>query len=257
MFFVGKKIIYLNVYDKGKKESAAGYAKCMKEKEMYRLEVFLQKLQTWQSDSYQVFLAANEEDIPLGTVKIRSGMGNACFYLPFSGDVLVIGDEKRNFRDFWGLKIQGKDDAVILGRWKETENVKEVHQAEIIKKQEWVENYADDKWQQLLRNYPKVHPFGDERVFIALEPKDFVILHSSCQKLVNNSFLLHGFYNYRHIILGFCSGIGTGERCYLGVPGTFYEREKMVAVMFGFEGFECDGPVENGKFGYYMRRVEL
>jgi len=132
-----------------------------------------------------------------------------------------------------------------------------IQQAEMIRKQEWVEDFAEDKWQQLLKTYPRVHPFGDERVFITLEPKDFVILHSSCQKLVNNSFLLHGFYNYRHIILGFCSGIGTGEECYLGVPGTYYEREKMVAVMFGFEGFECNGPVENGKFGYYMRKVEL
>ena len=48
-----------------------------------------------------------------------------------------------------------------------------------------------------------------------------------------------------------------GKSFHLGVPGSFYEREKMVAVMFGFEGFECNGPVEIGKFGYYMRRVEL
>ena len=40
-------------------------------------------------------------------------------------------------------------------------------------------------------------------------------------------------------------------------PGAYFEREKMVAVMFGFEGFECGGAVENGKFGYYMRRVEV
>ena len=50
---------------------------------------------------------------------------------------------------------------------------------------------------------------------------------------------------------------GDGNCYYLGVPGTYFEREKMVAIMFGFEGFECDGAVEIGKFGYYMRRVEL
>ena len=78
-------------------------------------------------------------------------------------------------------------------------------------------------------------------------------------RLANNSFLLHGFYNYRHLILGKDCRIGTSnEVCfYLGVPGVFFEREKMVAVMFGFEGFESAGPVEIGKFGYYLRRVEI
>ncbi len=118
---------------------------------------------------------------------------------------------------------------------------------------------SEDKWQQLLRSYKKVHPFGDERVFLSIEPKDFIILRSPYQKLVNNSFLLHGFYNYRHMILGPDKELGAGDgSCfYLGVPGSYFEREKMVAIMFGFEGFECDGAVEVGKFGYYMRRVEL
>ena len=70
---------------------------------------------------------------------------------------------------------------------------------------------------------------------------------------MNNSFLLHGFYNYRHVILG-----KEGEVHYLGVPGVFYEREKMVALMFGFEAFECcGGKAEPGKFGYYLRRVRI
>ena len=116
-----------------------------------------------------------------------------------------------------------------------------------------------NKWEQLQRVYKGVHPFGDERLYLTIEPKDFIVLQAPFQRLVNNSFLLHGYYNYRHLILGPDEEIGAkDEICYyLGVPGTYFEREKMVAVMFGFEGFECAGPVEVGKFGYYMRRVEL
>lgn len=89
-------------------------------------------------------------------------------------------------------------------------------------------------------------------MYVKLEPKDFIILSSKYQHLVNNSFLLHGFYNYRHIILG-----KEGDY-YLGVPGVFYEREKMVALMFGFEAFECGSrEPESGEFGYYLRKVEL
>ena len=121
------------------------------------------------------------------------------------------------------------------------------------------QNYLSDKWEQMKSQYSRVHPFGDDREFISIELKDFVVLREPCQRLINNSFLLHGFYNYRHLILGKDCRIGDErEICfYLGVPGVFFEREKMVAVMFGFEGFECAGPVEIGKFGYYMRRVDI
>lgn len=121
------------------------------------------------------------------------------------------------------------------------------------------EDIEPDKWKQLLKQFKNVHPFGDERLFISIEPKDFVVLREDYQKLVHNSFLLHGFYNYRHLILGKDCKMGNAyETCfYLGVPGTFFEREKMVAVMFGFEGFECEGPVEIGKYGYYLRQVKI
>ena len=113
-------------------------------------------------------------------------------------------------------------------------------------------NLKEDKWEQILDTYEQIHPYGDDRVYVKLEPKDFVILQSKYQHLVNNSFLLHGFYNYRYIILG------KEQDYYLGVPGVFYEREKMVALMFGFEGFECPGGnVKAGEFGYYLRKVEL
>lgn len=116
-----------------------------------------------------------------------------------------------------------------------------------------MEGLKEDKWEQILDTYDCLHPYGDERVYVKLEPKDFLILSAKYQHLVNNSFLLHGFYNYRHVILGKEQG-----SYYLGVPGVFYEREKMVALMFGFEAFECaSGEPKAGEFGYYLRRVEL
>lgn len=43
-----------------------------------------------------------------------------------------------------------------------------------------------------------------------------------------------------------------------GVPGNYFEREKQVAIMFGFESFECEAePAKTGDFGYYMMRTEL
>ncbi len=115
----------------------------------------------------------------------------------------------------------------------------------------------EDKWKELCKKYDVVHPFGDGEEYISICPKDFIIFPEKYQNLVNNSFLLHGYYNYRHIILGKKEEAGKNVY-YLGVPGVYYEREKMVAIMFGFEGFECgEKKAGNGGFGYYMRRVEL
>lgn len=134
-----------------------------------------------------------------------------------------------------------------------------------------IEGLKEDKWEQILDTYERIHPYGDGRVYVKIAPKDFIILSGSCQHLVNNSFLLHGFYNYRYVILGrrenslrelssegYSVSSSEKEEYFLGVPGVFYEREKMVALMFGFEAFECEGgDPKPGDFGYYLRKVEL
>lgn len=114
-----------------------------------------------------------------------------------------------------------------------------------------------DKWEQLSHMYPHLHPFEDEREYLSISPKDFVVLRQEYQKMVHNSFLLHGYYNYKHLILGKIPAAGEWHY-YLGVPGNFYNREKMVAEMFGFEAFEGEKePVQAGDFGYFMKRVEI
>ena len=116
---------------------------------------------------------------------------------------------------------------------------------------------SEDKWQQLLKIYPHIHPFQDEREYLSLRPEDFVILQSNAYRLVQNSFLLHGYFNYDHLILAQVSR-KSGSQYYIGVPGNFYEKEKQVAIMYGFSSFECRRePAEEGDFGYYMIKVEL
>ncbi len=115
----------------------------------------------------------------------------------------------------------------------------------------------DDKWEQLWAIYPHKCPFSDDREYLAVGPGDFVVLSERNYKLVNNSFLLHGYYNYHHLILTRIRE--RNKMCYyIGVPGNFFEREKRTAIMFGFKSFECAvEPAEEGDFGYYMIPVEL
>lgn len=125
------------------------------------------------------------------------------------------------------------------------------------RKIELIEPIHEDKWQQLCRKFSHVHPFLDQQTFLSVKPEDFIVLQQGYQKLAQNSFLLHGFYNYGHLILGKLSEDADAP-VYLGVPGVYYEREKQAAQMFGFVGFEStEQPVQAGSYGYYMIEVKL
>ncbi len=136
------------------------------------------------------------------------------------------------------------------GNTGEQRTVKQEQESEPIK-------LLENKWAQLWAIYPHIRPFQDEREYISIGPSDFVLFPEAYYKRANNSFLLHGFYNYRHLLLARVERRGE-VMYYIGVPGTYFEKEKQVAVMFGFESFECaEEPAQAGDFGYYMMRTGL
>lgn len=291
MFLYEKKIIYLSRYQNEIRESKAGFIKFLREKNACILDIHIRLDLSVPDGDYMLFLVMPGMEIAWKTIYIEGGSAFLQKQLEIRHEMMYIGQEEYEESALQGitLRLDGKN--WIAGYFKEPESMsvptgypangevperkgqsetedglwaadgiirQKPNLCQSDKKVKVQETVSDDKWEQLQRNYQKVHPFGDDRMFLMIEPKDFVVLQAPFQKLVNNSFLLHGFYNYRHLILGPDMALGGGgSQFYIGVPGTYFEREKMVAVMFGFEGFECEGAVEVGKFGYYMRRVEL
>lgn len=117
-----------------------------------------------------------------------------------------------------------------------------------------------NKWEQICKMYPQVHVFPDAQC-IVIKPKDLLILTEEYQDMATNSFVLHAYYNYRQLLL--IRYIDSREY-YIGVPGSYLEREKRVAILFGFESFENgeayaqeQGKVYQGCFGYYLKRVAI
>ncbi len=118
------------------------------------------------------------------------------------------------------------------------------------------EKVENRKWKQICKAYPHIKPFDDFREYIKLELRDMVLVSEKRYSLVENSFLLHGYYNYGHIILW--RKEKAPVKYYVGVPGNFYDKEKQVAVLYGFESFEgAVEPAKEGDFGYYMTEVIL
>lgn len=82
-------------------------------------------------------------------------------------------------------------------------------------------------WQELRKSYPKIQPFDYESgcEILTIRPQDIGRLPRESWVYGNNSFLLHGYYNFRYIIL-FRLGNKDGRARYLiGVPGHYYSSE--------------------------------
>ena len=81
-------------------------------------------------------------------------------------------------------------------------------------------------------------------------------------RLANNSFLLHGYHNYHHLLY-----IEEEEGVWIGVPGIYHEKEKQAAAAFGFQEFRRKGDIqielekeeENvyEDFGYWCRQISF
>ena len=108
--------------------------------------------------------------------------------------------------------------------------------------------------------FPRIYPFEDNEITrcVKVEPKDIGALPSDTWIMSNNSFLLHGYYCYHHLI--FAEIIDRyGCRYILGVPGIYHNRERFMARMFGFECFKSirKRELRQGDFGYWYREVNL
>lgn len=108
-----------------------------------------------------------------------------------------------------------------------------------------------DKWEVIKKKYPILYPFRGQGPYVSIKPVDLQLLDEKYHTLTENSFLMHAFYQYRHMILGEYEQDGS-TYFYVGVPGEFVKKEQESAAMFGFEGYE-----HSGDLGYYLYRVEL
>jgi hypothetical protein len=110
----------------------------------------------------------------------------------------------------------------------------------------------------IFEKYPRIYPFEDNEILICvkIEPKDIGLLPKELWALSNNSFLVHGYYCYHHLIFAKMKD-GSGCRYILGVPGIYHNRERFMAKMFGFDGFKPirKRELRQGDFGYWYTSV--
>ncbi|MCC8105593.1 MAG: hypothetical protein LIO99_06245 [Clostridiales bacterium] len=106
--------------------------------------------------------------------------------------------------------------------------------------------------ENLLRSRQRFRPFQDGEFTDCVQIKlcDILPLQQENWKVGRSNFLQHGYYLYRHLLLG-----RTKDGGYiLGVPGMRNQQEEYMAQTFGYDHFKQSGSNSYGrKFGYWYR----
>ncbi|MCH5252810.1 MAG: hypothetical protein J1F22_07530 [Lachnospiraceae bacterium] len=105
-----------------------------------------------------------------------------------------------------------------------------------------------------LAGLAEMYPFEDDEMAWCrqIEPSDFSSFPMEFWHYSRNSFLLQGFYNYRHLLYAH-----SKDKNYIGVPGQFHRREQYLASRFGFPRFKGTHKkrVTVGDFGYWLKEL--
>lgn len=137
-----------------------------------------------------------------------------------------------------------------------SENENEIRSAETENKCQGCEPGTDTRWNRATARYIHFQPVQDEKIedAIRIQPSDLKILWQKGLRQGSNSFLMHGYYQHQHLMIG----KGKEGGYILGIPG-FY-GEKNMAEMFGFPEFrrakaEHTSEIKEQTFGYWCKNL--
>ena len=147
------------------------------------------------------------------------------------------------------------DDASFSRADEETE--KRVTAAEVLETMK-----EDGRAAELMANREKLPllpncPDGENGVIecVKINPNDIGLLNMDNWRLGVNSFLTHGFYSYKYLMLGRVLFDEEDTNGYiLGVSGEYSSKEKYLAGIFGFDRFipVKETRIKTGSFGYWV-----
>ncbi|MDO5381507.1 MAG: DUF6128 domain-containing protein [Eubacteriales bacterium] len=148
---------------------------------------------------------------------------------------------------------------------KEKKIFRSIYQEEIT--EQFVKNRLCEKkeekiispYEMLFMEADFIDAFDDDYFYDCIEISPEMLLKKTDidRDIINNSFLIHGFYNFRHLLFGRVRDNGNNTKYFLGVPGMYCNRERYMASMFGFNNFKKShrSDYTNPYFGYWYQEL--
>lgn len=279
-----RKIIYLNEYNGGEYGSSIGFVKLSKKQTRLRIEIQLTgKISLHRQKIYLLIKNKNViNKMFADTVTEKGTRIDISLEEPeeaLKGDIIgiIIGTE--NEITCGGTQDHSINllDYVHPGKVRAAaETPEDISEEQIIQETSEEQPGADEpeeegeevqieveadhdeayEFRKIFSSHPGMYPFDDDEmeVCVQISPVDFSDFPKAFWRMGSNSFLLQGYYNYRHLLLSH-----TKEKIYIGIPGQYHRRDKYLADMFGFGRFKGihNKQIRLGDFGYWMMEFDM
>lgn len=203
---------------------------------------------------------------------VEAGLGDGIVLLPWEEGEESKQPDQRDISRYLCARYDGTE--VMEARLKELFCQKETGEPgqcirsakrlmeEITRAAEGVREETIRPAEKLLSKRPAYRPCRTEEIThsVRVTPGELVPFEEGGPDYRENSFLLHGYYEYRHLLFGRRKRGDRHEYVVL-VPGRYEKKESRLADAFGFSEFipadskETSGVSVKGPFGYWCGKM--
>ena len=251
-------VTYLYVYRNGQKMKNIGYIRVDVRGHILNMQINMKETDL-KNQKGAFYLLVRKEDIkriPLTQIWMIENR--------FSGNIVFDCKEQEEpfeFENIVGVCICYENEGYVASCWKDGEDeivanayIMENTQVQTEKisaasmdTEEEQEVQLVEFSEQSFTEEDTVEGYGYRKVNL----NEIYLLPSHYWHFSNNSFLLHGFWNYGYLV--FKENMSKNEkRITLGVPGIFEQPEMVMATYFGFSNFEAlPNQVQEMEIGQY------
>jgi len=281
-------ISYIYSYQGGIKDSNVGFAKALVNQNKFKLGISIRGINIVSPEVLVVYMIVDDKGynlVRLGECIAQNGQAE------FNGEyeANAINGSSYGFEEIKGLAVAKQKTAgsMLLTMWTDEEINPNMVRLEgrvntLIKPEPVVVETMEQEEKQEVKSELKksdikndlpvtpnleklferadyVDAFDDDYFYdcIEISPEKLAGVKLRDNHVVENSFLLHGFYSFRHILFGRVGDNLDNTKYFIGVPGLYCNRERYMASIFGFNNFKRShrSDYKNPSFGYWYQEI--
>lgn len=260
---MNQMICYIYEYKGTSKIQNSGFLKISSRGRTLLVQMHLKGLHLTNSESLSLSIFYKNEDIAITQKLLDLPVKNKSINMQFS-----IGDtfypEQKHLPECDGFLFAGPYGEMYVASWK---NVP--FDTEKVRGYEAISTATDCSDPTQTDYIGEIAPQAPQEEVLEAQTSpacrkisrsEMTLLPRRSWNLANNSFLLHGFHNFHHLLL-----VELDDTFILGVPGLYDKKEARAADLFGFPLFSVDYVSEmelsedessdRENFGYWCRTI--
>ena len=259
-------IRYLYEYQNGKRTKNTGFVKVLEQEEAAVIQIYGRGFPVAGGRTLEIYLFYEEDGQCIGILMGEIRGAQAAFGYKLSYTAGDVGGTER-FGRIGGMILRagnGADAGYYGAVWDEARPVDvsrmitEDKNTDAVRKSKSNPNVPEERNSQNANS--DLPPKATKDIIYKITRQELAGLPRKEWKLANNHFLLHGYYNYHHLV-----SFEKEGKCWIGVPGLYFPGEQRAAGAFGFNQFmkPSDGELDleeyeiedEEHFGYWCRPV--